>query len=691
MDAHLTERALEALANDREDLAPDDARVHLESCAECRESLSRARTVSFDLGASLREDTTFDLAGLDLDALVSQVVAESAAEADLAAHSVLASGRRPVRQQSHTSLVLSLMAGLIVAALPGIVHRPELPSVGTAIDLVHLARTVFSAIDGALVSRLPGGWGLVMMVGLMLFGVLMMPARRLATRSASSHRSFLPLSALSALVLGVSLAATPSAQALDLEGEFPDTLVVSLDVQQLPTSEALRRIATSAKLGLVVTLPDDPKVTVRVQRAPLAAVLRAVLGDAPVLVKREGTMLIVRPAPSAQPAEPAGPAEPAEDEPPMVTGTQPMLPPNVNIPPVPPVPPIPGIPNVLGRRDKNGKKHRHADRVVFGGSTTVQKEEIVGDVVTIGGSATIYGTVEGDCVVMGGSVRIKKGAVVYGELVAMGGSVATEPGAIVYNGERAPPDTTAQGTDAQDDKTDKTAKKDDDDDDGDGDVDEADDDDEDDHKIAIGVHHDKDDDDDKAEKAGFLERTLEGLSKHALIFVFGLILMWAFPARLALVTRTITENPVRAGALGILGALGAVVLTVLLVITIIGIPAAIVLVLGSALALYAGLAASASVAGRYVPLDRVKGNPTRELAAGVFLLFLVSRIPVIGHIITAIAFAVGLGAIVRTRFATQMPTNSAPPPPPSSTGDVPPPESGMPGADIVPDGPPSPF
>jgi hypothetical protein len=119
-------------------------------------------------------------------------------------------------------------------------------------------------------------------------------------------------------------------------------------------------------------------------------------------------------------------------------------------------------------------------------------------------------------------------------------------------------------------------------------------------------------------------------------------------------------------------------LCVLLVITLIGIPAAIVLALGLFLALYAGVAATASVIGKYLPVRWAHGSPIRELAAGVLVLFVVSLVPVLGAIALGAACMVGLGAIVQTRFAARSPEGDLPP-----AGDVPP------QAPIVPDMPPA--
>jgi len=88
-------------------------------------------------------------------------------------------------------------------------------------------------------------------------------------------------------------------------------------------------------------------------------------------------------------------------------------------------------------------------RVSFGSSLTVEENEIAREVVVIGGSVDVRGTVQGDAVAVGGSVEIQGrvtgnvtavgGSVslgpearVHGEVVAVGGAVDRDPGAEVY-------------------------------------------------------------------------------------------------------------------------------------------------------------------------------------------------------------------------------------------------------------------
>lgn len=74
-------------------------------------------------------------------------------------------------------------------------------------------------------------------------------------------------------------------------------------------------------------------------------------------------------------------------------------------------------------------RHNAGSRVNVFGSVHVQSDEIVGEAVAIGGSATVDGEVTQDVVAIGGPARIK--GRVGGEVIAVGGSVHLGPNAVV--------------------------------------------------------------------------------------------------------------------------------------------------------------------------------------------------------------------------------------------------------------------
>lgn len=69
---------------------------------------------------------------------------------------------------------------------------------------------------------------------------------------------------------------------------------------------------------------------------------------------------------------------------------------------------------------------------IFGGSTTIEEGGVVrGDVLLMGGSLDVLGTITGDVAVFGGSVDLASTAKVNGDMVRFGGSLDTAPGAEV--------------------------------------------------------------------------------------------------------------------------------------------------------------------------------------------------------------------------------------------------------------------
>jgi hypothetical protein len=276
---------------------------------------------------------------------------------------------------------------------------------------------------------------------------------------------------------------------------------------------------------------------------------------------------------------------------------------------VPSPPPLPPAPQRVPTAGSTASPLQSADdRILFGADLVVGPDERVGDAVAMGGDVTIEGVVEGDVVAMGGDMRIRSGARVEGELVSLGGTVDVEPGAVVLG-------RTGLGGSTQ-----RTG--------------------------AMRPSFDFE----SADEESWVEGVLSSLSKHALLFVLGLILLGLWPRRVARLTDTIRETPLRVGALGVLSALSALVAIIVLTVSLVGIPAALFVALFSALAAYTGLAATALAVGATLPLPRLEGRPVWRLAAGVTLLFLLAQLPWLGGLVLLVACLLGIGALVQTRF-----------------------------------------
>ncbi|UJR82002.1 hypothetical protein [Sandaracinus amylolyticus] len=486
--------------------------------------------------------------------------------------------------------LVSGLASVLASAEPTVLAREAWS------DLTAIARlgvTLATALD-RIAAMLPGGWAAIAAIGLAFFALLALPLRAIAGGGWSRA----PSSA--ALMLAV-LGATTSAHAYDLEGAWPEPdVTVSVDVERTPLSEALRQALASAQLGLAYTLPDDPQVTLHVRDAPLREVLDALLADVPARVRHSGHLLVVRPAVES----PQAIATTAPSPPPLV------LPPPPPLPAAPPAPPPPGDELrdlvTFGGDARVLPDQRVRDVITMGGNARVEGQAF-GNVVTMGGDADVRGTVVGDVVTMGGDIHVARGGHVHGQLNAMGGNIAVDEPVRDHQGSISLSVTSAPDT------------------------------------TRAASHHDDD------ESRGWVGETLEAAMRHALLFLLGLVFMGLAPARLSMLQSTLVKQPLRVLASGFLGVIAGAVLTLVLVITILGIPAAIVLALGLFLGAYLGLAATASVIGAALPIAALKDRPVLQLAVGVAILFVVSRVPVIGGLLVVGATLAGLGAVILTR------------------------------------------
>jgi len=99
----------------------------------------------------------------------------------------------------------------------------------------------------------------------------------------------------------------------------------------------------------------------------------------------------------------------------------------VPTPPQPPaLPTSPSLPEPPGS-DREARR-RSAERIRIGGSVRVDADEyIAGDVVAIGGSATVLGEVRGEVVSIGGTVELGPNARVHQNVTVIGGTLRRDP------------------------------------------------------------------------------------------------------------------------------------------------------------------------------------------------------------------------------------------------------------------------
>ena len=248
------------------------------------------------------------------------------------------------------------------------------------------------------------------------------------------------------------------------------------------------------------------------------------------------------------------------------------------------------------------------DVVTMGGDARVEGE-VLGSVVTMGGDATILGHVVGDVVTMGGDAELAPGARVDGEVTTMGGtldaSTAATTGSVVTMGDTDVAGLAALGT--------------------------------------IGG------------LAAFVHSALSGAASFALLFLLGLGLLGLARDRFDATKVVIAREPLHVLMVGAASFVGAVLAIIALAITLVGLPMSLLVALALSLGCYVGLASVAAVIGAVLPIERLKDRPILQLAAGVATLYLASLVPGIGTVALAVAGAVGLGAVVRTRLRTSAP------------------------------------
>lgn len=424
-----------------------------------------------------------------------------------------------------------------------------------------------------------------------------------------------------------ALAAQPARAEVRRTGSWPDekSEIVSLTFEG-PRSKALRALASAAGWSII---DNDPRsatfagagdtVNVYVTDQPAARVLELLLNDGDYVVKRDGKLLSVSVHAQGGPKA----AEPT----------------------LPPPPPFPE-PTAADKDARPPLVKGAEDRAVFGSSLVVARQEVVNDLSVFGGSAELHGTVQGDVLVMGGSLKIHDGARVYGDVGVLGGKVELE------NGARVDGDLSSAGghieraagaivkgeeTSLGGSKSDKQSARDDHDD-------------HDDHDEGS----DENDEDGAQEEswsfASVMDKLGSALSRAALLYAFGCILLATAGQPMERMRQELSERPVRALGLGTAALVGGFFALVVLCVTIIGIPVAIVLFLAGALGVYAGMCAVFLELGALV-LEERTDSPYVHLALGCLMYLIFSTLPVIGWLATALAVVCGLGLLVSTRFA----------------------------------------
>jgi hypothetical protein len=288
------------------------------------------------------------------------------------------------------------------------------------------------------------------------------------------------------------------------------------------------------------------------------------------------------------------------------------------------------------------------DQVRMGGNITVPKgETVLGDVVAIGGDVDVEGRVLGDVVSLGGVLRLYDTARVNGDAVAVGGRLEKDPGAQVLG------KTTTVGV-----------------------------------QLPFVMGHRRTWE--ASGPVGALVGFLVTLLWIALLLILGAVFLLVMSRHVDRAEANLRSSPLKAGLVGFLAQLFFlpvyVIGLVLLVITIIGIPIAVLWAVGffvlGFVAAFFGFTAVARAVGRSV-MERL-GRPLSSSYVALLMGLIVLSAPMLFHnlfhlgpgmmdffamlffglgcLVLYIAFTIGFGAAILTRFGTRTTWSGEPPP-----------------------------
>jgi hypothetical protein len=396
------------------------------------------------------------------------------------------------------------------------------------------------------------------------------------------------------MALGLGLVSTAALAEVKHEGTWPLELKhVSIDASHITRTDAVMRVAKEAGWSVVLRDVDDGKpMDVHINDQAADKVLDVVLGDGDFVAKRNGTLITIMGATTPPP------------EVPSATASAPAVPTAL----------VPAMAQARGE-----------DRMVHGGDLVIAADETVHDVTVFGGSVTIHGTATGNVTVLGGSAAIKKGAHVLGSATAVGGSIDVADGAQIDG------DVGVVGGSLDRHKGAKIG----------GAVHKNDD-------VRIGAS--------PSSGRSLLREASDATTRAAMLFVFGAVLFALAGQRMNALRVEAATRPMRAFALGVVGGIVGIASIALIGVTIIGIPVAVVLLLGAIFAAYSGICAVLATVGKAL-VGHKTDNPHIHLLVGCAVFLVSGAIPFVSGIVTLGVVLTGIGVVVATRGAGTLAAN----------------------------------
>jgi hypothetical protein len=394
------------------------------------------------------------------------------------------------------------------------------------------------------------------------------------------------------------------------EGDWSDSdPEVTLDLNDVPRVEAVKRLAEAAGWSVVLNVPKGEAVSVHAKDLPASKLLDVLLADGRYVARRDDKLLAIGPD----------------------TGPAPSV-----APPIPPQAPPPPAQPLADSDDDDGP-----DRMVTGGSLRIERGEVVRDVTVMGGNLEVSGTVTGDLLVMGGHVVLHPGARLKGDASAFGGSLMLESGASVdgdvgvFGGSLHREDGARIGGEVHEGMHRRAHHR--------GK-----------HHVAKAAAPETPKPPEKA-TPGKLARVADALNGAAILFVFGAVLLALAPDRMDKLRAQIAGHPMKSFALGVVGLFGGIALAAAVCLTVIGIPFVIVGILAAIVGTLAAMCSVLETVGGALLAHRTK-NPYVHLAFGGLLFLVAGAIPFIGGFVKLAVILTALGSLIATRGAGIIPT-----------------------------------
>jgi hypothetical protein len=240
-----------------------------------------------------------------------------------------------------------------------------------------------------------------------------------------------------------------------------------------------------------------------------------------------------------------------------------------------------------------------------GSDITIEEGQNAGNIVVVGGQATVNSLIEGNILVIAGSVVLTNKAVVRGNVIVVGGVVARGSGSLVYGDITEINSSTLSSS------------------------------------IASAL---------RGESEGWaLIINIISLCFFAIILIIALIMTLFIPRSLAVIAHTIEQNGWKAFFSGFLTTLLIAPFFMLLAISIIGIFLIPVAFTALLLAAIVGFIATGSILGNFI-ITRIfrgyKKSLIKETLTGVSLLWLIGWIPYVGILVKVLAITFGLGGVL---------------------------------------------